>query len=63
MVINMTVGRSTARSTGRAILPSSAANGQIYFGAINAPFLGYFRQGFQEKNFLSFSKFLEEFLS
>ena len=38
-VINLTVGRSTARSTGRAILPLPAANKQIHFGAIYTPFL------------------------
>ena len=35
---NLTVGRSIGRSTGRAFWSFSAANGQIFKGAINTPF-------------------------
>jgi len=38
----MTVGRSTGRSTERAILPFAAANGQNLFEAINTPHLSWF---------------------
>ena len=53
-IIIMTVGRSTAQSTERAILPFPAANGQIYFGAYIPHFLSCFIQVFQEQNSYSF---------
>jgi len=50
-VKNMTVGRSTARSTGRAYQPFPAANGQNFMGAINTPHLSLFLTSFFESKF------------
>ena len=64
-VRNLTVGRSTGRSTGRTKLPFPAV-GQNSYGAINTPFLGYFKQVFREQFFPPLqvfnNKFLKEFL-
>ena len=51
-----TVGRSTGRSTGRAIWPFSAANGQISKWAINTPFELVFQKEFLEQKFFIFQQ-------
>ena len=60
-IINMTVARSTTRSTGRAILPFPVANGQICFGAIYIPFLELFWRSFQREFLHLLSVFSKSF--
>ena len=57
----LTVGWSTGRSIGRAFWPFSAANGQIFKGAINTPFEVDFHQEFKEPKFLYSLVFLYKF--
>ena len=49
---NMTVGRSTERSTGRSFLAVSTANGYIFLGAINTPLERVFLKEFLVRIFL-----------
>ena len=54
-VQNLTVGRSTAWSTGRAFQPFPAANGQNFVGAINTPHLSWFSTSFSRAKILILS--------
>jgi len=60
-VRNLTIGRSTGRSIGRAFQPFLAANGQNFYGAINTPLEVVFQQEFQELKFLSSLVFCTSF--